>query len=86
MKLVDVVNETIRKAEERRAKLDKSRLGKQITCHSELNEAAQLKQSVACPHIGSIHPASWVLNMNYSCVCHRIAVGLYVYKPKGGTP
>lgn len=66
------------------AKIDKSRLGKRIMSHTDLQDASQLRQSVACPYVGSIHPAAWMLNMNYSCVCHRIEVGLFVYKPKGG--
>jgi len=85
VKLVDVVNESIKCVERARARIDKSRLGKRIMSHTDLNDASELRQSVACPHVGSIHPAAWMLNMNYSVVCHRIEVGLFVYNPKGGS-
>ena len=85
MKLVEVVNESIRRVERVRARIDKSRLGKRIMSYTDLSDASELRQSVACPYFGSIHPASWMMHMNYSVVCSRIEAGLFVYKPKGSS-
>ena len=85
MKLVDVVNESIKRVEEARAKVDKARLGMQVKSHDEIERAASLRLSLACPRRGAIHPAAWVLNMNYSVVCAMLRSGLYVYRRKGGS-
>ena len=68
-----------------RAKIDKARIGARVTSRQELDAAAFAKRSVACPRIGALHPAAWVLNMNYSCVCGMIESGLFIYNPKGGS-
>lgn len=85
MSVIEVVNESIRRIERARARIDKSRLGKRIMSHADLSDASYLRQSVACPYFGSINPAAWMINMNYSVVCRRIEAGLFVYKPKGGS-
>lgn len=85
MKLVDVVNESIKRVEEARAKVDKTRLGMRIYDCADLKQAASMRFAVASPSRGSIHPAAWVLNMNYSCVCAMIESGLFIYTPKGGS-
>lgn len=82
-KLIEAVNTANQRLAKARAKIDKTRLGKRIKSHDELNAAAWSRQSVACPYRGSIHPAAWVLNMNYSTVCNMIETGLFAYNQKG---
>lgn len=81
--------EAVRSARQRlesaRAKIDQTRIGACITCYAELKTAALLRTSLVCPSRASIHPAAWVLNMNYSCVCWMIESGLFIYNPKGGS-
>ena len=85
MKLKEAVQSARQRLESARAKIDKTRIGMRVTSHAELTTAALLRTSVACPSRASIHPAAWVLNMNYSCVCSMIESGLFIYNPKGGS-
>lgn len=84
-KLLEAVNTTNQRLAKARAKIEKTRLGARIKSRDELNAAAWAKRSVVCPHRGSIYPAAWVLNMNYSTVCNMIETGLFIYTPNGGS-
>lgn len=81
-RLLQAVNEANERLAKARAKIDKKRLGKRIRSHTDLDDAARYKMSVACPYRGLIHPAAWVLNMNYTAVCNMIETGLFIYNRK----
>ena len=81
----EAVQHARQRLESARAKIDQTRIGARVTSRQELDAAAFAKRSVACPRIGALHPAAWVLNMNYSRVCGMIESGLFIYNPKGGS-
>mgnify|MGYP003441786745 FL=1 len=80
--LIEAVNTSIKRIEAARAKVDRKRVGDLVDTHAKLNAAAFARRSVACPSSGQIHPAAWVLNMNYSTVCQMMEAGLFIYNQK----
>ncbi len=67
------------------AAISPSRLGAQVRGYHQILELVAERKSVACPRMGEVHPAAWILNMNYGQVCHRIETGLFVYVPTAKT-